>query len=151
MARVWPHAVNCVQYYLQEEEDLPVNLPPIEEQERLLGLYFTYAHPVFPVVHKGHFLSQFNARCVRPIIVSINSVLPWSWTSSKNRYILNMLISTTRLIFEPLSARKMREVRMIILLGLQPHLRLAQNALHRFPSCYCYPYLRSLHDTLQKT
>lgn len=67
MARVWPQAVNCAQYYLQEE-DLSVNLPSFDEQERLLGLYFTYTHPAFPVVHKSHFMSQFHARCAHSII-----------------------------------------------------------------------------------
>jgi len=43
-----------------------VNLPPIEEQERLLQLYFTYVHPVFPVVHKSLFMAQFNASKYSP-------------------------------------------------------------------------------------
>jgi hypothetical protein len=64
MARVWPRAASCTQYSLQEES-VQVNLPAIDEQERLLELYFTYVHPVFPVVHKSHFMAQFNARYVR--------------------------------------------------------------------------------------
>lgn len=63
MARVWPQAVNCGNYFLQEE-DIPVDMPDIVEQERLIELYFTYVHPAFPVVHKGHFIAQFNARSV---------------------------------------------------------------------------------------
>jgi len=59
MARVWPHAASCSQYFLQEE-NVPVKLPPVEEQERLLNLYFTYVHPMFPVVNKSLFMKQFN-------------------------------------------------------------------------------------------
>jgi hypothetical protein len=150
MARIWPQAVNCAQYYLQEE-DLTVHLPPIDEQERLLDLYFTYAHPVFPVLHKDHFMSQFNARCVRPIVICVSGVLPRRWTCSKNRYISKVLTSITALIFEPFPARRMREVRVTMSLGLQLHLRLAQSTLHMFPSYYYYPCLLSLHDTPRKT
>ena len=63
MARVWPQAVNCGTYFLQEE-DIPVDMPNIAEQERLINLYFTYVHPAFPVVHKEQFIAQFNARSV---------------------------------------------------------------------------------------
>lgn len=63
MARVWPQALNCSRYFLRED-DVDVELPSFEEQERLLNLYFTYVHPVFPVVHKAQFMETFNARYV---------------------------------------------------------------------------------------
>jgi hypothetical protein len=62
MARVWPRAASCSQYS-QQEESVHIQLPPIEEQERLLRLYFTYVHPVFPVVNKSQFMAQFISRC----------------------------------------------------------------------------------------
>lgn len=72
MSRVWPGpgvvpATSCMTMSWQEEEAagaVKVDLPDIAEQERLLSLYFTYVHPVFPVVHKKHFWSEFSARCV---------------------------------------------------------------------------------------
>ncbi|TFY75036.1 hypothetical protein EWM64_g8976, partial [Hericium alpestre] len=57
MARVWPPAA---QRFIAEES-VNVNLPPVEVQRHLLNLYFTYVHPVFPVVHKTHFWLQFEA------------------------------------------------------------------------------------------
>ncbi|KAF7966216.1 hypothetical protein HWV62_39477, partial [Athelia sp. TMB] len=64
MSRIFPLPSSCMGYlrYHEEEAALPVTLPPVAEQERLLDLYFTYVHPAFPVVHKGHFWAEFNAR-----------------------------------------------------------------------------------------
>lgn len=148
MARVWPHAVNCNQYYLQEE-DLHVDLPPFDEQERLLGLYFTYAHPVFPVVHKGHLMSLFYARCVSPV-VTFSSVLPPCLVYSNDRYISKMLTSPAALTFEPVPAHKMRAIRLGMLLVLHPRPRLV-NVLHRFPSYCCYPFSPLQHVILRRT
>lgn len=70
MSRVWPGVLppaSCMAMSWQEEEAVgavKVDLPEVTEQERLLHLYFTYVHPVFPVVHKAHFWSEFNARWV---------------------------------------------------------------------------------------
>jgi hypothetical protein len=81
MARVWPRAASCSQYS-QQEESVPVNLPPIEEQERLLMLYFTYVHPVFPVVNKSQFMTQFNARCACYIYYLFHQFLTHLWLSA---------------------------------------------------------------------
>jgi hypothetical protein len=63
MARVWPPAEHGAAYLLREN-DLKVQLPPAEIQDHLIDLYFTYVHPVIPVVHKAHFMAEYQARCV---------------------------------------------------------------------------------------
>jgi hypothetical protein len=60
MARVWPPIKNLAE--LIHEEDMDVELPPAPVQEHLLQLYFTYIHPVFPVIHKTRFLTEYNTR-----------------------------------------------------------------------------------------
>ncbi|TIA88367.1 hypothetical protein E3P99_02655 [Wallemia hederae] len=35
-------------------------LPDIQVQEKLIELYFSYVHPVIPVIHKGWFIHNFN-------------------------------------------------------------------------------------------
>lgn len=37
-------------------------LPPLEEQEELLELFFTYVHPSLPVVNRQQFMKHFYAR-----------------------------------------------------------------------------------------
>ncbi|KAJ7161307.1 fungal-specific transcription factor domain-containing protein [Mycena crocata] len=60
MARVWPPIKDPTQ--LVQEEDLEIELPPNHVQEHLLQLYFTYIHPVFPLLHKTRFLTEYNTR-----------------------------------------------------------------------------------------
>ncbi|KAJ7246249.1 fungal-specific transcription factor domain-containing protein [Mycena haematopus] len=60
MARVWPPLKDPSE--LVYEEDMKIELPPIHVQEHLLQLYFTYIHPVFPVLHKTRFLTEYNTR-----------------------------------------------------------------------------------------
>ncbi|KAJ7786593.1 fungal-specific transcription factor domain-containing protein [Mycena metata] len=59
MARVWPPVKDPTQLIL--EEDIAIELPPAHVQEHLLQLYFTYIHPVFPVLHKTRFSTEYNA------------------------------------------------------------------------------------------
>ncbi|KAF8445677.1 fungal-specific transcription factor domain-containing protein [Boletus edulis BED1] len=59
MARFWPSA-KADMSALPPEADIPVTFPPFEMQDRLLGLYFSYAHPIFPVIHKARFLREYN-------------------------------------------------------------------------------------------
>jgi hypothetical protein len=61
MARIWPPAEHQTPYLLQED-DLHIDLPPSDVQDHLLDLYFTYLHPVIPVVHKANFLAEYNAK-----------------------------------------------------------------------------------------
>ncbi|KAJ7897143.1 fungal-specific transcription factor domain-containing protein [Mycena olivaceomarginata] len=60
MARVWPPSKDLTE--LVNEEDMDIELPPVHVQEHLLQLYFTYIHPVFPVLHKTCFLIEYNTR-----------------------------------------------------------------------------------------
>jgi len=61
MARIWPpSSVGLERYYL---EDPSIKLPSQEMQDELIKLYFTNIHPVFPVIHKSHFLSEYESRC----------------------------------------------------------------------------------------
>jgi hypothetical protein len=43
------------------EESVGVAMPTLEMQRHLLGLYFIYVHPVFPVVHKALFWKDYEA------------------------------------------------------------------------------------------
>ncbi|KAJ3895160.1 fungal-specific transcription factor domain-containing protein [Lentinula edodes] len=61
MARVWPPSKDFAALTVQED-DIVVELPPIHIQDHLIDLYFTYIHPVFPVIHKNRFLSEYKAR-----------------------------------------------------------------------------------------
>ncbi|KAJ7675340.1 fungal-specific transcription factor domain-containing protein [Mycena rosella] len=58
MARVWPPIKDPTQ--LIHEENLDIELPQPQVQEHLLQLYFTYIHPVFPLIHKTRFLTEYN-------------------------------------------------------------------------------------------
>ncbi|KAF8634943.1 hypothetical protein AX15_000674 [Amanita polypyramis BW_CC] len=58
MARVWPPA----NYTRIHEEDSEAMLPPPLVQDELISLYFTYTHPVFPIIHKTRFLAEYSAR-----------------------------------------------------------------------------------------
>jgi hypothetical protein len=110
MARVWPRAASCSQYFLQEES-VHVNLPPIEEQERLLNLYFTYVHPVFPVVHKSHFLAQFNARYACLTYCLYCQMLSQLLFCSKNWSVLTSQVGMNALTFaypQPANGREPR-------------------------------------------
>lgn len=60
MARVWPSAKIGIPSGPLDQEN--VKLPPLAVQDRLLELYFTYIHPIFPVVHKSCFLSEYQTR-----------------------------------------------------------------------------------------
>lgn len=59
MARFWPSAKpNSIP--VPPVEDVVVNLPPLVVQDHLVDLYFTHAHPVFPVIHKGRFMREYS-------------------------------------------------------------------------------------------
>ncbi|CCM04446.1 uncharacterized protein FIBRA_06626 [Fibroporia radiculosa] len=42
------------------EDATEIPLPPMETQQHLINLYFTYVHPFFPVIHKQYFMSDFS-------------------------------------------------------------------------------------------
>ncbi|KAL4070710.1 fungal-specific transcription factor domain-containing protein [Scleroderma citrinum] len=52
MARFWPSTKGNMSY-TPLENNVSANLPPAAVQDRLIDLYFSYAHPMFPVIHKG--------------------------------------------------------------------------------------------------
>lgn len=60
MARVWPPA----RYGLASPQpgEMDMRLPPWDLQDRLLELYFTHIHTVFPVIHKNRFLSEYHSK-----------------------------------------------------------------------------------------
>lgn len=60
MARVWPPSKDYI-YHVMQEDDVDVQLPPTSVQDRLIELYFVYIHPVFPVLNKQRFLSDYRA------------------------------------------------------------------------------------------
>jgi hypothetical protein len=59
MARFWPSAKPNTNP-IPPVEGVVVNLPSLVVQDHLVDLYFTYAHPVFPVIHKGRFLREYS-------------------------------------------------------------------------------------------
>ncbi|KAF9245870.1 fungal-specific transcription factor domain-containing protein [Melanogaster broomeanus] len=59
MARFWPSA-KADMSALPPEVDTPIIFPPVAMQDRLIDLYFSYVHPIFPVIHKGCFLREYN-------------------------------------------------------------------------------------------
>lgn len=60
MARHWPRAEEDTAQLLQEKPE-DVTMPPLHVQEHLVDLYFTYMHPIFPVIHKAQFLVEWTA------------------------------------------------------------------------------------------
>ncbi|KAG5652448.1 hypothetical protein H0H81_004992 [Sphagnurus paluster] len=60
MSRVWP-ASQCRKQSTQDDM-LNMPLPSILVQDRLIDLYFNYVHPIFPVLHKKRFLTEYNFR-----------------------------------------------------------------------------------------
>ena len=66
MARVWPPShLYSKSNPLWDSND--VELPSQKLQDQLIDIYFTYVHPIFPVIHKARFLSEYNSRCGRDI------------------------------------------------------------------------------------
>ncbi|KAI5121297.1 hypothetical protein M0805_003766 [Coniferiporia weirii] len=59
MARTWPYAPMNLAELDDNEDNIPVQLPPVEHQDLLIELYFTYIHPDLPVLHKPTFMGQY--------------------------------------------------------------------------------------------
>ncbi|KAF6766696.1 fungal-specific transcription factor domain-containing protein [Ephemerocybe angulata] len=60
MARVWPASKFGLPSAVPD--DSHVHLPPREEQDVLIDIYFTYVHPTFPIIYKSRFLSEYKER-----------------------------------------------------------------------------------------
>lgn len=76
-ARVWPplppsdraHFAKC-------DGESSMSMPPLDEQEKLLDLYWKYVHTALPIVHKESFLDNFqrgSAACNSPRSVESGS------------------------------------------------------------------------------
>ncbi|KAK7469014.1 hypothetical protein VKT23_003510 [Stygiomarasmius scandens] len=59
-ARVWP-PLPSMSRSISEDEEIASYLPPIELQEHLLSVYFTFVHPTFPVIHKHIFYDALRS------------------------------------------------------------------------------------------
>ena len=73
-ARVWPPALGHVTR-TEEEVAARARLPSAEVQQHLIELYFTYIHPVLPVLCKDKFTEAFNARYVLSYVMTAPSFL----------------------------------------------------------------------------
>lgn len=62
MARVWPPSKFGIQTYPSASGQINIELPPQNLQDRLIELYFNNIHPVFPVIHKTRFLTEYRQR-----------------------------------------------------------------------------------------
>jgi hypothetical protein len=59
MARFWPSA-KARATAAPRNEGVIIDLPPFIVQDHLVDLYFTYAHPIFPVIHKDRFMREYS-------------------------------------------------------------------------------------------
>ena len=74
-ARVWPPLSPSGRAQLAiADGESAISLPPLEEQEKLLDLYWKYVHTSLPIVYKQSFLESFRRRSAPH--------LPFSQTSS---------------------------------------------------------------------
>ncbi|KAH8120062.1 fungal-specific transcription factor domain-containing protein [Phellopilus nigrolimitatus] len=61
MARIWPYAPMHLAGPNIKEDNIPVQMPSTEHQDRLIELYFIYVHPELPVLHKPTFMALYLA------------------------------------------------------------------------------------------
>lgn len=59
-ARVWPPLPATAHTPTKGEDEWATCLPPLNVQEHLLELYFTYVHAQLPIVHKPSFMEVFS-------------------------------------------------------------------------------------------
>ncbi|KAF9074901.1 fungal-specific transcription factor domain-containing protein [Rhodocollybia butyracea] len=93
MARVWPPSKQFAAMTVQEE-NIEVTLPPIDVQTNLVDLYFSYIHPVFPVINKSRFLSEFNARINGQTQANTPPVVSSSPKPESSQKVTNLLLLT---------------------------------------------------------
>lgn len=63
MSRHWPEATKLEEAFPPLEEELDVLMPPVEEQDRMIELYFQFVYPEFPILHEQSFRRQYEAWC----------------------------------------------------------------------------------------
>lgn len=76
-ARVWPPLPPTGQF-AKEDGEFTTSLPPLEEQEKLLELYWKYVHTALPVVYKQSFLEIFRRGSVLHLLFPSTSPLIFS-------------------------------------------------------------------------
>ena len=84
-ARVWPPLPSTGRAQLiKEDGELAISMPPLEEQEKLLDLYWKYVHTALPIVYKQSFLESFRRRSApRPLISSTFPLIPFQFHSEQ--------------------------------------------------------------------
>ena len=64
-ARVWPPLPPAERsQHMKDDGEFPISLPSLEEQEKLLDLYWKYVHTALPIVYKQSFLENFRRASV---------------------------------------------------------------------------------------
>lgn len=77
-ARVWPPLPQAkLAQFTKSDGDSSASLPPLEEQEQLLDLYWKYVHTALPIVHKQSFLENFQRGSVLRPLPLIFSLMPF--------------------------------------------------------------------------
>lgn len=76
-ARVWPPLIQTGRaQFAKEDGDLTVPMPSLEEQEKLLDLYWKHVHTALPIVYKQSFLEGFRRGSVsHPLLSSTSSLI----------------------------------------------------------------------------
>ena len=69
-ARVWPPLPPTERTQSKKCEEDSTSLPPLNEQEKLLDLYWKYVHTALPIIHKQSFLESFQRRSVSSLLLS---------------------------------------------------------------------------------
>jgi hypothetical protein len=78
-ARVWPPLSQTGSVaFMKEDGESVISMPPLEEQEMLLDLYWKHVHTALPIVYKQSFLESFRRRSVSYILFSSISSLIFS-------------------------------------------------------------------------
>jgi hypothetical protein len=73
-ARIWPPLPPTERSQLTKEDgEFVAPMPPLEEQERLLDLYWKYVHTALPIVYKQSFLENFRRGSVLYLLFTIAS------------------------------------------------------------------------------
>ncbi|KDQ63123.1 hypothetical protein JAAARDRAFT_367704 [Jaapia argillacea MUCL 33604] len=60
MPGIWPPIDDHAIHY-HDDHEFEVEMPPLELADKLIKLYFTYVHPLFPVVNKSAFLGGYES------------------------------------------------------------------------------------------
>ena len=82
-ARVWPPLPPSERsHFAKCDGGFPVSMPPLDEQEKLLGLYWKYVHTALPIVYKESFLENFQRGWVFCLPFSLVFWLTFSQLSS---------------------------------------------------------------------